>query len=218
MDAPTPTAPAHASQATSTHGTYLGRTRDERVADRRGRLMQAAFELFATHSYEDVTVADVCAHAKVAKRYFYEHFTDRSTLLLSVQKERNDWLLAGLEAAAPRQPTTLQALLSPMMAALTTMLAADPRSARIIYLSAPQMELHRRNVIRQDAKRFSTFITTALQQHPHDLLQYHRAVLALTAGLSEVIIEWLDEDMPDDAPTLAGHLTGTATALLAPCF
>lgn len=214
MDAPTRTASVPASQATSTRGTYLGRTRDERAADRRGRLMQAAFELFAARSYEDVTVTDVCAHAKVAKRYFYEHFTDRSALLVAVQKERNDWLLAGLEAAAPRQPTTLEALLSPMMTALTTMLAADPQAARIIYLTAPQMELHRRNVIREDARRFSAFITTTLRCHLPDPLRHHRAVVALAAGLSEVIIEWLDEDMPDDADTLAEHLTGIATALL----
>lgn len=178
--------------------------------------MQAAFELFAARSYEDVTVADICAHAKVAKRYFYEHFTDRCVLLVMVQKERNDWLLAGLEAATPRQPTTLEALLSPMMTALTTMLASDPQSARIIYLSAPQMELHRRNVIREDARRFSAFITTALRQQPRDSFRHHRAVVALAAGLSEVIIEWLDEDMPDDARSLADHLTGIATALLTP--
>lgn len=178
--------------------------------------MQAAFELFAERSYDDVTVADVCASAKVAKRYFYEHFTDRSALLVAVQKERNDWLLAGLEAAAPRQPTTLEVLLHPMMTALTTMLAADPQSARIIYLSAPQMELHRRDVIRADATRFSAFITTALRCQPRDPLRHHRAVVALAAGLTEVIIEWLDEDMPDDPRTLADHLTGISTALLTP--
>ncbi|MYS24013.1 transcriptional regulator, TetR family [Streptomyces sp. DvalAA-14] len=178
--------------------------------------MQAALELFAARSYEDVTVADVCSHAKVAKRYFYEHFTDRSALLVAVQKERNDWLLAGLEAAAPRHPATLRALLSPMMTALATMLAADPRSARIIYLSAPQMEPHRREVIREDARRFSAFISTALQRHPRDPLRHHRAVVALAAGLSEVIIEWLDDGMPDDARALADHLTGIATALLTP--
>jgi AcrR family transcriptional regulator len=176
--------------------------------------MQAAFELFAARSYDDVTVADVCAHAKVAKRYFYEHFTDRCSLLIAVQKERNDWLLAGIEAAVPRQATTVEALLGPMMGALTSMLASDPRSARIIYISAPQMELHRRNVIRKDAERFSAFITAALRCAPRDVLRHHRTAVALAAGLSEVIIEWLDEGMPDDASTLADHLTGIATALL----
>ncbi|WP_329361753.1 TetR/AcrR family transcriptional regulator [Streptomyces sp. NBC_00669] len=218
MDASSDTAAGHASTATSTRGTYLGQTREERATDRHERLMKAAFELFAARSYDDVTVADVCAHAKVAKRYFYDHFTDRGALLTAVHQERNEWLLAGVEAAVPRQPAALQDLLRPMMTALTTMLAADPSSARVIYLNAPRMELRRRDVLREDAKRFGTFVTTTLRREPRDLLRHHRAMIALAAGISEVIIEWLDEGMPDDPHTLADHLTGLATALLAPAL
>jgi AcrR family transcriptional regulator len=216
VDAPSHAVPGRSSTAGSTHGTYLGRTREERAADRRERLMRAAFGLFATRSYEDVTVADVCAEARVAKRYFYEHFADRRALLTAVHQQRNNWLLAGIVAAVPEQPATLEALLGPMMTALTTMLASDPPSARVIYINAPRMELRRRDVIRDDARRLSAFVTTTLGRHPRDPVRHHRAAVAVAAGISEVIIEWLDEGMPDDALTLADHLTGLATALLAP--
>ncbi|MFB7085239.1 TetR/AcrR family transcriptional regulator [Streptomyces sp. NPDC056296] len=132
--------------------TYGGLSREERASDRRARISQAALELFAARSYDDVTVAEVCARAKVAKRYFYDHFTDREDLLLSVHRDQNDWLLAEVSAAAPKKPENLDALLRPMMTALVTMLDEHPDSARVIYVNAPRMELRRRGVLRKDAE------------------------------------------------------------------
>ncbi|MFB6551251.1 TetR/AcrR family transcriptional regulator [Streptomyces sp. NPDC056405] len=140
------------ARATRPRGdTYGGLSREERAADRRARISQAALELFAARSYDDVTVAEVCARAKVAKRYFSDHFTDREDLLLSVQ-DQNDWLLAEVSAAAPKKPENLDALLRPMMTALVTMLDEHPDSARVIYVNAPLMELRRRGVLRKDAE------------------------------------------------------------------
>ncbi|MGK5680667.1 TetR/AcrR family transcriptional regulator [Actinoplanes sp. URMC 104] len=193
--------------------TYAGRSRQQRSSERRDRIVAAAVHLFGTRDYEDVTVADVCAAAKVSKRYFYEHFDDRADLLLKVNREQNEWLLSGIAAAVPEQPANLAEVFGPALHALVGMLRSHPESARVIYVNAPRMETRRRGVLREDAQFVAKVLRRATGE-PKDRLAYDRTLLALVAGLSEVIIHWISQDMPGDPDQLAEHLTGIALALV----
>jgi AcrR family transcriptional regulator len=192
---------------------YGGQSRSERANDRRARIVAAAVHLFGTHDYDDVTVADVCADAKVSKRYFYEHFADRETLLLDVHREQNNWLLTQVAGAAPRNAANAEELLRPMMRTLIAKLVEDPDRARVIYVNAPRMETRRRGVLREDAQHFLPLIGR-FTGHPTDRRRQERMLLALIAGISEVIIDWLSRGMTEDSEVLADHLTWIATSLL----
>jgi AcrR family transcriptional regulator len=192
---------------------YGGRSRLERASDRRTRIVTAAVHLFGTRDYEEVTVADVCAGAKVSKRYFYEHFTDREDLLLVVNREQNHWLLAQVAAAAPRQAATAEEFLRPMMRTLITKLVENPERARVIYVNAPRMETRRRGVLREDAQHFAPLVSRFVGAT--DKRRLDRTLLALIAGISEVIIDWISRDMAEDPDELAEHLTWIAGHLLA---
>jgi AcrR family transcriptional regulator len=174
----------------------------------------AAVHLFGTRDYEDVTVADVCAGAKVSKRYFYEHFTDRENLLMVVHHEQNTWLLAQVFGAAPRNAATAAEFLRPMMGTLIAKLLEDPERARVIYVNAPRMETQRRGVLREDAKRFAPLVKHFVGE-PADPRRQERTLLALIAGISEVIIDWISRGMDEDPDALADHLTWIAAHLLA---
>ena len=193
--------------------TYAGQSREQRAADRRARIMDAALELFAARAYDDVTVADVCARAKVSKRYFYEEFTDRADLLLALHRKLNDWLLQGITDAAPKEPGDLPALLRPMLAAMVRLLFEHPERARVIYVNAPRMERRRRGVLRRDAEVFGRLARRVLPR-PQDRVRYERVLLAMIAGNSEVVIDWIQRGMTDDPDALAEHLTSISLALL----
>lgn len=174
--------------------------------------MASAVHLFGTHDYDDVTVADICTAAKVSKRYFYEHFDDRADLLLKVNREQNEWLLRGVAAAVPERPGTPADVFRPALHTLVDMLRNNPESARVIYVNAPRMETRRRGVLREDAQFVATVLRRAVGK-PHDQRGFDRTLLALVAGLSEVIIDWISHDMDGDPDQLAEHLTGIALAL-----
>ncbi|MFI6076107.1 TetR/AcrR family transcriptional regulator [Actinoplanes sp. NPDC051343] len=193
---------------------YGGRSRQERASDRRARIVTAAVHLFGTRDYEDVTVADVCAGAKVSKRYFYEHFTDRENLLLIVHREQNRWLLGQVAGSAPPQAATAEELLRPMMRTLIAKLVEDPERARVIYVNAPRMETRRRGVLREDAQHFAPLVNRFVGDTA-DKRRLERTLLALIAGISEVIIDWISRDMAEDPDELADHLTWIAGHLLA---
>jgi AcrR family transcriptional regulator len=173
----------------------------------------AAVHLFGTRDYDDVTVADVCAGAKVSKRYFYEHFADRESLLLVVHREQNNWLLAQVAGAVPRQAASAQEFLGPMMRTLVARLREDPERARVIYVNAPRMETRRRGVLREDAQHFAPLVNRFVGE-PVDRRRQERTLLALIAGISEVIIDWISRGMTEDPDALADHLTWIAGALL----
>jgi AcrR family transcriptional regulator len=209
------TALAPRRRAPSRRGeNYGGRSRQERASDRRARIVAAAVHLFGTRDYDEVTVADVCAGAKVSKRYFYEHFTDRENLLLLVHREQNHWLLAQVAGAAPRNAATAEEFLRPMMRTLVTKLLEDPERARVIYVNAPRMETRRRGVLREDAQHFAPLVSRFVGEVT-DPRRQERTLLALIAGISEVIIDWITREMTEDPDALADHLTWIAARLLA---
>ena len=192
--------------------TYGGRSREQRAAERRERIVAASVQLFGTRAYDDVSVADVCAEAKVSKRYFYEHFVDREHLLRQVHRELNDWLMQGMAAAAPERAANLAELFGPPLRTLVRLLRDHPERARVIYVNAPRMETRRRGVLRQDAQ-FVAGILRRAGGHPEDQIRYDRTMLAMVAGITEVLIDWIAHDMADDPEVLVEHLTGIALAL-----
>lgn len=192
---------------------YGGRSREERATDRRKRILTSALHLFGTRDYNDVTVADICADARVSKRYFYEHFEDRPALVRALHREQNMWLLKGVAAAAPSAPDSLDGMLRPAVHRLLELLRANPERAQVIYINAPSMETRRRGVLREDAQ-FLGGLLRRVGGNPTDQLRYERMLLALVAGLSEVIIDWLSRDMSEEPDILADHLTDYCLAIL----
>ncbi|MEU0541021.1 TetR/AcrR family transcriptional regulator [Nocardia sp. NPDC005978] len=67
--------------------TWGGRTRDERRAERRRRLVTAALDIWLENGWAAVTMRGVCTRAGLNDRYFYEHFADRDELLAAVWDE-----------------------------------------------------------------------------------------------------------------------------------
>ena len=70
-----------------------------RHSDARGRLIDAAGELWHTRSYADVGVSEICDHAQVQKGSFYHFFPSKRDLALAVIDER--WRLHGVGEMAP---------------------------------------------------------------------------------------------------------------------
>lgn len=204
----------HGPVAVAARGeVYGGRPRHEREADRRARIVAAAVRLFAARGYDEVTVAEVCAQARVAKRAFYDHFADRLDLLLVVHREQNDWLLAELTAAAPKHPASLVELLHPVMTTLVARLLAEPERARVIYLTVPRLELHRRAALRRDVEALSRLLRR-VHGRPRDRLRHDRLLLATVAGISEIVNDWLVRGMTDPPGPLAEQLTSVAESIL----
>jgi AcrR family transcriptional regulator len=69
--------------------------------DARGRLQQAAMDLFRERGYPDVTVAEIADRAGLTKRTFFNHFADKREVFFANAAMFEASVLAGLAAADP---------------------------------------------------------------------------------------------------------------------
>ncbi|GLY29162.1 TetR/AcrR family transcriptional regulator [Kineosporia sp. NBRC 101731] len=69
--------------------------------DARGRLQQAAMELFQERGYGEVTVAQIADRAGLTKRTFFNHFADKREVFFANAQMFEESVLGHLEAAAP---------------------------------------------------------------------------------------------------------------------
>jgi len=88
-------------------------TYDEHMArwepDARGRLEQAALELFAERGFDATTVAEIADRAGLTERTFFRQFADKREVLFSGSDALRE-LLAESVAAAPASATPIEAV------------------------------------------------------------------------------------------------------------
>lgn len=76
--------------------------REQRRLETRGRLLDAAEQVFSQKGYIDAAVLDITEAADVSKRTFYLHFTDKEAVIEALAMRRFEELRAVVEATEPR--------------------------------------------------------------------------------------------------------------------
>src|SRR2546423_81972 len=84
----------------------------------RGRLEQAAMDLFTERGFDQTTVADIAARAGLTERTFFRHFTDKREVLFQGGQYLEEQMVGAL-AAAPPTATPLAAVAAALTAAAT---------------------------------------------------------------------------------------------------
>lgn len=71
---------------------YRGARIEERRAERRAQLIDAAIKVYGEVGYRSATVKAVCEQAKLTERYFYESFDNSEALLIAAYSHVTDAL------------------------------------------------------------------------------------------------------------------------------
>jgi AcrR family transcriptional regulator len=72
--------------------------------DARGRLEQAAMELYGERGFELTTVAEIAARAGLTERTFFRHFDDKREVLFSGGSALREFLVGHVDAQDPSVP------------------------------------------------------------------------------------------------------------------
>src|SRR5215472_19356306 len=75
----------------------------------RGRLEQAAMELYVERGFEQTTVAEIAERAGLTERTFFRHFTDKREVLFGGSKVLEELLVEGV-VAAPASAAPIEAI------------------------------------------------------------------------------------------------------------
>jgi AcrR family transcriptional regulator len=77
--------------------------------DARGRLVEAAMELYRERGFDKTTVADIAARAGLTERTFFRYFADKREVLFSGSRDLQDLLVNGV-AGAPASAAPIDAV------------------------------------------------------------------------------------------------------------
>jgi AcrR family transcriptional regulator len=130
-------------------GRYGGKTAAQRQAERRGRFLDAALELFGGDpGYRATTVAALSEAAGLSTRQFYEEFRTLEDVLAALHLQVNDWAeQAVLTAFAEAQELPLAARVTAIFRAYAASVTGDPRRIRITFVEiigvSPRLEEQR---------------------------------------------------------------------------
>jgi AcrR family transcriptional regulator len=183
---------------TATGRRYAGRAADERRAERRRRLLDAAVELFGTRGYAATTIEALYSEARLAPRHFYEQFAGREDLLRAVYDEGLDAVRAAVGAARLTAPLDVRGRIRAILEAFAAAMLTDPRRARIAYLEAPgttaEMQRHAGRAVRGFAAIVDEEARAAAAAGRLPDRDYRLAAMLLVGGTNAILLDWLGDE------------------------
>jgi len=113
---------------------YGGMDAEERRAERRLKLIDAAIEVYGEVGYRGATVKAICEAAELTERYFYESFANSEALLIAAYTHVVGHLHEEMAAAATAAGHDAEARLRAALTLYFTRLKQHPKPARVFLL------------------------------------------------------------------------------------
>ncbi|WP_344987076.1 TetR/AcrR family transcriptional regulator [Nonomuraea helvata] len=190
--------------------SYRGMSAEQRLADRRERLMTAAYTLYAKPGFTATTIERLCSEARISNRAFYECFGGREELLQALHERCVDESLAVVTKAVQEAPKTLDDRVKAGIQAYIEFTTADWRRARIMHIEVRRSG----DVLTQSRQRAVDAFARLVEEASADFVEatgMNRRLVALgvVGALQELLIEWLhanEQPSIDELADVAVHI------------
>ena len=191
---------------------YAGVDAADRLARRRGRLLDAGLDLLGSNiDPAELTVRGICRQAGLATRYFYESFADKEQLIGAVF----DWVITQLatatQAAVSAAPAERQTRAG--MATIVRTIEADPRIGRLMFGT----QMSNTALIRKRRESEALFVLLS-GRHVENLLRRpaNERIKAfayfVVGGVTQTISAWLAGDVSLSSEELVDQLSAIVDA------
>jgi len=175
---------------------YRGRSAQERRAERRQRILDAGLELFGANGYPATSIEAICAAAGVSTRNFYEEFSGREELLVSlhdiVNRRAMEAVLRALDSADPDDAVTRATAAA---RAFVDAMTPDPRWSRIAYVEivgiSPDVERRRRDWMQRWAALVATEGDRLAARGSAPKRDFGLTAVGLVGAINELLAHWL---------------------------
>ncbi|MGZ5202076.1 MAG: TetR/AcrR family transcriptional regulator [Telluria sp.] len=170
---------------------YRGLGPEERRAQRRGRLLEAAISVYGERGYRHATVKAVCEAAGLTERYFYESFANSEELLIACFNAVTFGVFEEVVAAAQAAGRNRKARSRAMLQAYFAALQREPRSARVflVEIRGVSREVDKAfDVALREIGRQVARVVAPPQAHDDELLQ-----AGVIGGVIHIALRWIEQ-------------------------
>ena len=199
----------------------LGLDEEQRQAERRRLLLEAALELFGTRGYANTSIELLCQTAGIGTNSFYDLFPNKEAVMIGLYDRLGDWL---------RQAVTDQFVahrdaddpLRPLISGFVHAAVDDPRVAKVTFIEvagiSATVEDHRRrsrNAFVDGVLAIGTAIRTTHTDLDDDQVARRpgpsprRNAVAVVGAIVEMTLDWVlnDDEDRDSVEELIDDIT-----------
>ena len=192
---------------------------EQRRAERRQRLLAAALELFTTVGYRQTKIVQICAAAAVSTRNFYEEFTGKEQLLLTLHGLINSAALDRVRASlATLTSDDVVTRISLLLDAFVASVTADPRLPRLNYVEAVGVSEDLERQHQEWVTRWADFIEAeARHAAAHGVApdrDYRLTAIGLVGAITGLLREWQAHQPPWPVADIASEIRGLMLAAI----
>jgi len=168
------------------------------VHNQRERMLLAVAEAVAEQGYATTTVADIIARARLSRRTFYEHFTDKEECFLAAYDTVVEQMLAGVGKAYESGGTEWTRRVHEGLEAFIQYLVDEPAFARMCIVEVVAAGAEARG--RRDAamRVFVDFLEPGRAEAPRGVVVPELAADIVVGGIYEIIYTRLLRDSADE--------------------
>ncbi|MFI1465537.1 TetR/AcrR family transcriptional regulator [Nocardia carnea] len=191
--------------------TYGGLSAEERRAQRRSALLDAALEIIGTQGLDKLTVSGMCAQAGLNERYYYESFGSRDDVLTALVDGIAEELVLAIVAAAHTATGDSRARAHAAITAGIHLLTDDPRKTEVTMVAAmatPQLRARTTETIRVFARLVASEgieFYGITDPAPDPVIDFRATYLV--GGLVQTLTSWVRGDLAINRDTLIDYTT-----------
>ena len=183
-------------------------------ASQRERLIDAIVELAGQQGCQNLSIAQISAHAGVSSATFYEQFADREECLLAAYEEASERTLQRM-ASSLGQAEWASAV-RPAFTELLSSVQADPDAGRVMFVEALAGGPRVRAAVREVLAGMEQSAEALLDNAPADGVTLDIPGRALIGGVRHVVARHLRTHSEDRLPRLAEDVLASMACYAVP--
>lgn len=160
----------------------------------RGRILDAALDLFSREGYHSSRMDDIVSEAKVSKGSIYFHFPNKEQLFLALVDQFADLIERNVNEAIEQEDAGIDRVRAAISSVLTTF-ARYRRPAKLLLVQAVGLgtvfEQKRQAIHERFARIIQTFLDEAVAQGDIESVNTHVTAHAWMGAIYTLVIQWV---------------------------
>jgi AcrR family transcriptional regulator len=198
---------------------YRGVAADDRIANRREALIDAALEVFATEGWGALSARRVCEEAGLTRRYFYENFADIDALIGATFERITGEVRTAVLAAIAEGDAPLPELVARAVSAGLDVVALPPSKGRFLAVaqsSGSSIAPYRARAMDDLAEIVATALPAGRGAvDPIGSREARIAALIVVGAVLSIIDSWLGQEVDLSREEVVSWSTTAAVAIIA---
>lgn len=189
---------------------YRGQSGEERIAERRKRLVEVGIELYGAHGFRATSVKMVCLAAGLTERYFYESFANGEALLCETCTVIMDAMRQRATKAMEQVGDSVSERVRVAAHTYFSALLEHPAAGRIILFEmegvSAAVDAHYAQEIAKSTQLFVEWFLFLVKQSSPSALNAYVLAQGMMGALYQIAKEWMRSDFKLPVDVMAHHM------------